>query len=218
MPTQVANQNDREKSLTLQNERDKTSTSQQVIHQQELVKSPTQYAPPQNERESTPSHEVGYKNDSVRSSRAESESGESMDLDQNKKSGKKGSPDDKTKTARPASRATLGNRFIVYEPKLAQESEGNKQEGTPTGKRGRKSKNTNATRPAKKNKNKKNSNEVDTTTTNQEEQAIDSTNESPKNPTDKDSSENLKSEKSEKSENTTSKDDEETNIDMKTEN
>jgi len=209
MTSQVSNQNDREKSLTHQNERDKTSTPQQVIHQKELVKSPPQCAPPQNERESTPSqHDIVQKNDSVRSSRAESESSETMDVDHSKKSGRKGSPDDKTKTARPASKATLGNRFIVYEPKVAQESEGNKQDGTSPGKRGRKSKNTNATRPAKKTKNKKNSNETDTTTTNQEEQAIDS--ESPKNLTDKDLSENP--------ENTTSKDDEGTNIDTKTEN
>ncbi|RIA86916.1 hypothetical protein C1645_828563 [Glomus cerebriforme] len=213
---------DREKSLTHQNERDK-QTQQQITHQQELVKSPTQYVSPQNERELTPSQfDLSHKNDSVKSSRAESESGESMDLDQqSKKSGKKSLPDDKTKSVRPTSRATLGNRFIVYEPKFAQESEGNKQEGNSAGKRGRKSKNISTTRPAKKTKSKKNINESDTTKTNQEEQMIDTTNENPKNqnPTDnKDSSEKSKN-SSEKLENTSSsKDDERTNIDTETEN
>ena len=131
MSSQVVNQNDREKSSSHQNERDKPSKSStsQVTYPQELVKSPTHYTSPQNERELTPSHEVNNKNDSVRSSRAESESSESMDLDQNKKPGKKSSPEDKTKSVRPISRATL---FIVYKLKFSQESEGNKQEETQT--------------------------------------------------------------------------------------
>ena len=202
MSSQAANQNDREKSTTHQNERDK-SNPQQVI-QQELVKSPTQYGPPQNEREMTPTqHDVVVK--------AESESGESMDNDQNKKSGRKSLSDDKTKSARPASRATLGNRFIVYEPK--QESEGNKHDGTLSGKRGRKSKNASVARPAKKTKSKKNSNETDTataattTTTTSNREETDSINESPKNITDKDSSESLKN-TLEKSEDVIMKDDE----------
>ncbi|CAB4388200.1 unnamed protein product [Rhizophagus irregularis] len=218
MTSQVINQNEREKSSTQQNERDKQTTQQVTTNQQELVKSPTQFVSPQNERELTPSQiDISNKNDSVRSSRAESESGESMDLDQSKKSGKKSSSDDKTKPVRPTSRATLGNRFIVYEPKFVQETEGNKQDGTSTGKRGRKSKNTSTSRPTKKTKNKKNVNEPDTTATNQEEQAIDSTNESPKNSTDKDSSEKSKN-VSVKLEETTSKDNEGNNIETEVEN
>ncbi|GBB92805.1 hypothetical protein RclHR1_02060008 [Rhizophagus clarus] len=217
MTSQVINQNEREKSLTQQNERDKQTSQQITTHQQELVKSPTQYMSPQNERESTPSQiDISNKNDSVRTSRAESESGESMDLEQSKKSGKKSSSDDKTKTVRPTSRATLGNRFIVYEPKFAQETEGNKQDGTSTGKRGRKSKNTNTSRPSKKTKSKKSVNETDTTTANQEEQVIDSTNESPKNTTDKDSAEKSKN-VSVKLEETTSKDNEGNNNNIDTE-
>ncbi|CAB4419724.1 unnamed protein product [Rhizophagus irregularis] len=45
----------REKSLTQQNERDKQTTQQVTTNQQELVKSPTQFVSPQNERELTPS-------------------------------------------------------------------------------------------------------------------------------------------------------------------
>ncbi|CAG8618666.1 14201_t:CDS:2 [Funneliformis caledonium] len=190
---QVSNQIDREKSLSNQNERDKPSkppSSQQASYPQELVKSPTHYTSPQNERELTPSRDIGNKNDSVRSSRAESESSESIEFEQTKKSGKKSSPEDKSKSSRPTSRNTLGNRFIVYEPKI-QESEGIiKPEGTLTGKRGRKSKNSSTARSNKKAKNKKNINEKNekettTTTTNQEEQITDIANGSPKNPTDK---------------------------------
>ncbi|CAI2169431.1 14818_t:CDS:1 [Funneliformis geosporum] len=220
IPPQVSNQIDREKTLSNQNERDKPSkpsTSQQASYPQELVKSPTHYTSPQNERELTPTRDIGNKNDSVRSSRAESESSESVEFEQNKKSSKKSSPEDKSKSSRPNSRNTLGNRFIVYEPKVSQESEGIiKQEGTLTGKRGRKSKNTSTARPSKKAKNKKNVNEKiekeTTTTTNQEEQVTEITNGNPKISTDKDSKK-----VSEKSSKNSSENSENTNLNSKVE-
>ncbi|RIB30608.1 hypothetical protein C2G38_1712557 [Gigaspora rosea] len=184
-PIQPINYDQSYHSSTLSNDGNQSISTQRGKHKKDLTKSGvslTQISS-QSDREKTPLSQSDISIFSM-PPRPESESGESqhassdvIDSSHKKKSpSRKKSPNsDKSKSLRSVTRATLGNRFIVYEPKVGQDEDfvGNINEfnsgdgndnmkSSPSHanviKRGRKSKNGDLTSSGRSSKKLKNNN------------------------------------------------------------
>ncbi|CAG8661772.1 8981_t:CDS:1, partial [Scutellospora calospora] len=122
------------------NESNQSISTQRNKHKKDLGKSSSgssTHITSQNDREKTPLQQLPTQTDisilSSLPSRPESESGESQQalsdaIDSTNKrkstSNRKKSPNsDKSRSLRSVTRATLGNRFIVYEPKVGQDDD-----------------------------------------------------------------------------------------------